>query len=311
MTLYDQDPIRDIPVTRALKKSRGRWRIFAFLLLGLAVAIGLMRFGPALMPQGQVIARVGISGTITTSAERTELLASLAEDDSVAAVIVAINSPGGTSAGGEELYQSLREISEQKPVVSTIGELGASAAYMAAIGTDQIFARNLSIIGSIGVYLQHVDAGGLFETIGVDLDKIASGPFKSEPDYDESMTPQVRQVLEELVDSSFQYFLDLVIERRELSRADALALADGRIMSGIAGIQSGLIDATGGQPEALAWLSENHDIDPDLPVVAVWPREEGFSWLDLIFSQARGALGGANFGLPLDGLVSLWQPSAH
>ncbi|SDG25903.1 signal peptide peptidase SppA [Pelagibacterium luteolum] len=311
MPIVDDDPIRDIPVSNALRRSRGRWRIFAFLVLAVAVLIGMARFGPTLMPQGQTIARIGISGTITTSAERTAILRAIAEDDSIAAVIVAINSPGGTSAGGEELYESLREISEQKPVVSTIGELGASAAYMAAIGTDQIFSRNLSIIGSIGVYLQHIDAGALFDTIGIDLDKVASGPLKSEPDYDEAMTPEVRQVLEELVDSSFQYFLDLVIERRDLTRPAALALADGRVMSGIDGIASGLIDATGGQPEAIAWLSETHDIDPDLPVVSVWPQNQGFSWFDFIFSQARDALGGANFGLPLDGLVSLWQPSPH
>src|SRR5690606_10072187 len=119
----------------------------------------LVRFLPALTPPGQTIARVTISGTIATNPERSELLARLAQDDTVAAVIVAINSPGGTTAGGEELYQSLRGIAERKPVVSTIGELGASAAYMAAIATDHILARNLSIVGSIGVYYQHVDAG--------------------------------------------------------------------------------------------------------------------------------------------------------
>lgn len=308
MPVVDDNPVETIPVIRALRRSRGRWRIFAFLALALAVFFALARFLPALTPPGQTIARVTISGTIATNPERSELFARLAQDDTVAAVIVAINSPGGTTAGGEELYQSLREIAERKPVVSTIGELGASAAYMAAIATDHILARNLSIVGSIGVYYQHVDAGKLFETIGIDLDKVASGPLKSEPDFDEPITPEVRESLAELVDSSFQYFIDLVVERRALTRPQALALADGRILSGVMALEAGLIDAAGGETEAVQWLETERAIDPDLPVIDVWPYKSGPNLVDFVLGQFIGAIGG---GLPLDGLVSLWHPSAR
>src|SRR5690606_9218456 len=288
MPVVDDDPLETIPVTRALRRSRGRWRIFAFLALALAVVFALVRFLPALTPPGQAIARVTISGTITTDAERSELFSQLAEDDNISAVVVSINSPGGTTAGGEELYASLREIAEQKPVVSTIGELGASAAYMAAIATDHILARNLSIVGSIGVYYQHVDAGNLFETIGIDLDKVASGPLKSEPDFDEPITPEVRESLAELVDSSFQYFVDLVAERRALTRPQTLALADGRILSGVMALEAGLIDGAGGEAEAIQWLASEHAIDPDLPILDVWPYKAGPNLVDFLLRQALG-----------------------
>lgn len=308
MSLQD-DPVETIPVTRALRRSRGRWRIFAFVVLAIALVVALARFSPLMNPVGDVIARVTISGTIITDPERTALLEDLAEDDSVSAVIVAINSPGGTTAGGEELYASLRALAEQKPVVSTIGELGASAAYMAAIATDRIYARNLSIVGSIGVYYQHVDASGLFETLGVDLDKVASGPLKGKPDFDEPISPQVRDSLIELVDSSYQYFVDLVAERRGITRPQTLALADGRILSGVMAIDAGLIDAAGGEPEALAWLQTEHEIDPDLDIVPVWPRQRPPGWLDLVLGSLFGETGWP--GLPLDGLVSLWHPQAR
>ena len=147
-------------------------------------------------------------------------------------MIVAINSPGGTTAGGEELYEALSALRAKKPVVAVISELGASAAYMTAIAADRIFARRLSIVGSIGVLFQHVDAGKLLDTIGVDFDKVQTGPLKAEPDIDEPMVGEVRASLQSLVDDSFPWFVDIVAERRGLTRPETLALADGRILTG-------------------------------------------------------------------------------
>lgn len=304
MAIVD-DPVETIPVTRSLRRSRGRWRIFAFLALAAAVFFALARYLPALSVPGQAIARISISGPITTDPERSAMLSRMAEDDTISAVIVSINSPGGTTAGGEELYESLREIAEQKPLVSTIGELGASAAYMGAVASDHILARNLSIVGSVGVYYQHVDAGNLFDTIGIDLDKVASGTLKSEPDFDEPITPEIRASLEDLVDSSFQYFIDLVAERRSMNSQQIQAIADGRILSGAMALEAGLIDETGGEREAIQWLAANHEIDPALPLIDVWPPPSGPNWLDLIVARALGDIGK---GLPLDGLVALWHP---
>ncbi|MBJ3785681.1 signal peptide peptidase SppA [Devosia sediminis] len=292
------------------RRSRGLWRILALLAAVVAVLALVGRFAFAEQTGGERVARLVVSGTITTDPERSKAIDDLIEDDAVRAVIVAINSPGGTTAGGEELYEDLRRLAEAKPVVSTIDELGASAAYMTAIATDRIFARRLSIVGSIGVLYQHVNAGKLLETIGVDLDKVASGPLKAEPDFDEPLVGEVRASLTELVEDSFAWFVDIVAERRGLTRPATLALADGRIMTGRSGIEAGLIDAIGGEYEALAWLAAEHGLDADIPVVTAWPPESGeFNWIgDLLGSSVRRAIGlGGEGTVMLDGLVSLWQ----
>jgi protease-4 len=291
------------------RKSRGLWRVLAFIALALAIIVGLGRFVMPDAPAGQHVARLVIDGTIATDAGRLEAIEALAEDDSVKAVIVAINSPGGTTAGGEELYEALGKLRESKPTVAVIKELGASAAYMTAIATDRIFARRLSIVGSIGVLYQHVNAGKLMETIGVDLDKVASGPLKAEPDFDEPMEGAPREAIAALVDDSFQWFVDVVAERRGLTRPATLALADGRIVTGRVGVTSGLIDDIGGETEALAWLKAERDLPDDIEIRTAWPQpDQGFDLLGtFIRGQAQAALGIGQGPIVLDGLVSLWQ----
>lgn len=295
------------------RKSRGLWRVLAFLALALAVVVGLGRFALPDGPAGNHVARLVIDGTIASDPDRLERMKELAEDPSVQAVIVAINSPGGTTAGGEELFEALAPLRAAKPTVAVIKELGASAAYMTAIGTDRIFARRLSIVGSIGVLYQHFNAGKLLDTVGVDLDKVASGPLKAEPDFDEAMTGPARDSIAALVDDSFQWFVDIVAERRNMERPAALALADGRIVTGRVALQTGLIDAIGGEAEALQWLEAERDIAPDLPVQTAWPEPEGgFDLLGTVLGgQARAVLGLPQGPIMLDGLVSLWQFVPH
>ena len=291
------------------RRSRGVWRILALLAAVIAVLALAGRFVLPGDLSGNRIARIVVSGTIMTDAERSRIIDALVEDEAVEAVIVAINSPGGTTAGGEELYEDLRRLSAAKPVVATIDELGASAAYMTAIATDRIFARRLSIVGSIGVLYQHVNAGKLLETIGVDLDKVASGPLKAEPDYDEPLEGAPRASIAELVEDSFAWFVDIVAERRGLSRPQVLALADGRIVTGRVGVETRLIDAIGGETEARQWLESEHDIAADTPVVTAWPLETGgFNWLDFLLGSSMRSLGlSGESVVMLDGLVSLWQ----
>lgn len=293
------------------RRSRGLWRNLAFVALAIAVILGLGRFALPQAP-GDYVARLVVDGTIASDPDRLAAIEDLAEDDAVRAVIVAINSPGGTTAGGEELYEALGQLRQSKPTVSVIKELGASAAYMTAIATDRIFARRLSIVGSIGVLYQHVNAGKLMDTIGVDLDKVASGPLKAEPDFDEPLTGAPRASIGALVDDSFQWFVDVVAERRGLERPAALALADGRIVTGRIGMEAGLVDAIGGEREALAWLEAERDVPEDLDVVTIWPEPEGgFDLLGTVLGgQARAALGLPQGPITLDGLVSLWQVGA-
>ena len=303
------DPAHLIPAAGQLRRSRRLWRILAFVALAVAVLALLGRF--ALQNStADHIARITIDGAIATNAERLAAITDLIDDPWVKAVIVVINSPGGTTAGGEELYEALSALRAAKPVVAVINELGASAAYMTAIATDRIFARRLSIVGSIGVLYQHVNAGKLLETIGIDLDKVATGPLKAEPDFDEPIAPEVRVSLEALIADSFSWFVDIVSERRGLTRPETLALADGRIVTGRQGVEVNLIDAIGGEAEAVAWLETEKGLAADLPVLKTWPLPDaGWGGLGRWFGgEARAALGLEPSGpIVLDGLVSLWQ----
>lgn len=309
-TEIQHDPAHLIPAAGKLRRSRRLWRILFFVALGIAVLAIAGRFASETGGVGNRIARINVDGIIATDPERLKALADLADDPLVQAVIVAINSPGGTTAGGEELYEALAVLRAKKPVVAVIHELGASAAYMTAIAADRVFARRLSIVGSIGVLYQHINAGKLLGTIGIDLDKVSTGPLKAEPDYDEPMSPEVRASLQQLVGDSFDWFVGIVAERRGLSRPQTLALADGRIITGRQGVDSKLIDAIGGETEAIDWLEAEKQIAADLPVITYYPlAEEG--WFDLprwLGRAARSALGfDPNGPIALDGLVSLWQ----
>ena len=306
------DPAHLIPATSKLRRSRTVWRVLFFVALAIAVLALVGRFAMEQGAVGDRVARIDISGTIFTDPARLAAIDRIAEDPLVKAVIVSINSPGGTTAGGEELYEALGRLRAEKPVVSVIHELGASAASMAAIGTDRIFARRLSIVGSIGVLYQHVDAGKLLGTIGIDLDKVQTGPLKAEPDLDEPLTGNVRASLQALVDDSFEWFVDIVAERRELQRPQVLTLADGRILTGRQGLEARLIDAIGGETEALDWLESEKDVAADLPVITYYPlpKDDWFSLSNLIEGATRGAFAGGAQAIALDGLVSLWQAGA-
>ena len=304
------DPSHAIPAASQLRRSRFRWRILAFIALVVAVLAGSARFATENGLSGDTIARIEIDGTIASDPARLKVFETIGEDAHIKAVVLAINSPGGTTAGGEELYEAIRKLSAKKPVVAVIKELGASAAYMTAIAADRIFARRLSIVGSIGVLFQTYNAQKLMQTVGISSDKVASGPLKAEPDIDHPMTPEVRASLQALVDDSFSWFVDIVAERRGMSRAEVLPLADGRILTGNQALQSKLIDEVGGEAEAIDWLEKQKGIKTDLPVTPAYPTGQP-GWMGLgkwIGGEARSALGlPADGPIALDGLVSLWQ----
>ncbi len=314
MTDTSPDPAHLIPANSRLRRSRGLWRVLAFIALAIAVLAGLGRFAIESGGLGDHVARITIAGTITTDRARREAIEALAEDERVKAVIVSINSPGGTTAGGEELYESLSALRASKPVVAVIDELGASAAYMTAIATDRIYARRLSIVGSIGVLYQHVDAGKLLDTIGLDFDKVQTGPLKAEPDINEPLQGPARVSLQALVDDSFEWFVDIVAERRGIDRPATLALADGRIVTGRQALELRLVDATGGEAEAIGWLEQDKSLAADLPVVDHYPLPEPplAQWSRWLGQGALGALGTSAAGpITLDGLVSLWQAAPN
>ena len=297
----DTDALLD---RRRLKRRLTLWRLLAIT----AVVMAVIAFtGDAEDLLGRpYVARISVSDIIFDDAWRDRVIADIAKDDEVKALIVRIHSPGGTVVGGESLYLGLRAVARNKPVIAVIGELGTSAAYMTALGADRIIARTGSITGSIGAILQTTDVTGLLEKLGIKPEAIKSGPLKAEPNPFEPMTEQTRSAIRAVVMDVFGMFVELVEKRRKLPREAVLELADGRIFTGRQALAEGLIDGLGGESDARDWLAETHGISASLPVKEVNIDQDEEFWPDLV----DGLVGKALFSerLRLDGLVSLWHP---
>lgn len=289
---------------RRLKQHLTFWRIAAIVLLVVAVIAGFSPYA-RLRPHDHV-ARLAIEGVITDDRERDEALARLADDDHVKALIVLIDSPGGTVVGGETLYSRLREIAKHKPVAAVMGNVATSAAYMAAIGTDRIFAREGTLTGSIGVILQTADMTGLLEHLGIKPETIKSSPLKAQPNPFETFTPEAREATRLVVADIYNSFVALVRERRALKPDQVAKLTDGRVFSGRQAADNGLVDQLGGEVDARAWLAATRGIDADLPVVDVKIEGTEEQLRDLLGSVFGKAL--LSERLSLDGVVSLWHP---
>ena len=296
----DADAIAD---RRRLKRRLFGWRLLALLLLIAAVFATVWRDDRIAL--GERVAQVEITGVILDDQERLRAIRRLATDDSVRAMLVVIDSPGGTVVGGEELYLALREVAAVKPVVATIAGTGASAAYMIALAADHVIARENSITGSIGVVLQNFNAAELLDKIGVQPDLIRSAPLKDQPNPFEPMPAAARAAIQAVVDDTYRWFVDLVATRRGLSPVVALQLSDGRVYTGRQAFSLNLIDGTGGIEDARAWLAESRGISRDLPLIRV-DRERVLDVTGGVFGLARKML--LSETLKVDGLLALWQP---
>ncbi len=257
------------------EERRRKWRRSAFwrgfgVAAAIAVVAGLWLGAGALAPGRAQVARVAVAGVITDDRKRDQLFADLADDAAVRAVVVRINSPGGSTAGSEALYASLRAVAAKKPVVAVLAEVAASGGYVAAIGTDHIVARGNTLTGSIGVIMEYPDLTGVMDRLGVAMETVRSSPLKAEPSPFRETSPAARAVDEAMVADSYDWFRGLVGERRDLDGAGLDAVANGQIFTGRLALANGLVDEIGGEPEALAWLESR---EPGLGALPVRDRE--------------------------------------
>jgi protease-4 len=312
---------------RRMRRKLTFWRVIAVLIAIVALAGGGLiatgHRGAITGEPGGSIARVTIEGLIRASRQRSEALERLAES-SAKAVIVHINSPGGTVAGSEQLYDSLVKLKGKKPMVVVVDGLAASGGYIAAMASDQIVASQSSIVGSIGVIFQYPNVTELLKTIGVQVETIKSSPLKAAPSGFEPTSPEARAAVESLVKDSYDWFRDLVRDRRHLDPDLLTKVADGRVFTGRQAMGLKLIDALGDEQAALAWLAKEKSIDPKTPV-RDYPLTPRFGDLPFLHVAALGLLDAVGFNalaerfrdlgavqamdrLNLDGLLALWHP---
>ncbi|HWL06301.1 MAG TPA: signal peptide peptidase SppA [Xanthobacteraceae bacterium] len=321
---FEADQIVD---RRRLRRKVTFWRVVCAVFVVAAIAGGGFFFagrGADMVsgPSG-AIARVKIEGLIRSDQQRVEALERLGKSRA-AAVIVRINSPGGTTAGSEELYDSLTRLRERKPVVVVVEGLAASGGYIAALGGEHIVARETSLVGSIGVLFQYPNVSELLKTVGVQVEAIKSSPLKAAPNGYEPTSPEARAAIEAVVMDSYAWFKRLVQERRRMDDGTLTTVSDGRIFTGRQATSLKLIDQIGDEKTAIAWLAAEKKISADLPVrdFRLQDRFGDLSFLRLATAvvldaaglttlarrlEAGGALQ-AMERLNLDGLLALWHP---
>ena len=321
MTL-DPDAIVD---RRRMRRKLTFWRVGAVLVAIAAIAaVGFVTVPSSVwMETGTgYIARIKITGLIRGNDDRTEALEKVSKS-SAKAVIVHLDSPGGTTAGSEQLYDSLRRLQDKKPMVVVVDGLAASGAYIAAMSAEHIVALDTSLVGSIGVLFQYPNFTELLKTVGVNVEAIRSSPLKAAPSGFEPTSPEARAAIAAIVADSFAWFKGLVKDRRKLDDGQLAKVADGRVFTGRQAIDLKLVDALGNEKTALAWLEREKKIPADTPVrdVSLTPRFGELSFLH-IAAWTFQAVGLSTFAqrieewgavqaverLNLDGLLALWHP---
>jgi protease-4 len=306
---------------RRLRRRLTVWRSLAIAAAVLALfAIGLSGDQWSSLGSKQ-IARVSISGTITEDRDQLELLKKIADSENAAALLVFVNSPGGTTTGGEALFAALREVAKKKPVVAQFGTVAASAGYIVGLAADHIVTRANTITGSVGVLIQWPEVSEALGKLGVKFNEIKSGDLKAVPSPFEPLNADGQKVTQAMIDEGFRWFLGLVEQRRGV-KADAIpGLNRGRVFTGREAVQLKLADAIGGEEEAVEWLRTERKIDKSLKVVD-WKVQAAGS-LGLFSSIGEAAASFFNnttlgqmlardpslSGLGLDGFISVWHPS--
>ena len=294
-----------------LKRRLLFWRSFAILAVLVAVLVAVRGSGFGIARDH--VAQLSVSGLITENDRLTHAVEKLADDPSVKALIVRVDSPGGSVAGGESLHDAIADVAAKKPVVVCMGALGASAAYMISVPATRIYAHEGTLTGSIGVLLEAPEFAGLLSKIGVDVQTIVSGPLKNQPSLTAPLSPQGEQVLQGLVMDMYGQFVAMVAAGRHMDPAKVRQLGDGRAYTGAQALRLGLIDAIGGEHDAREWLARNKGVPMSLPVEDVSTE----SFAERTFSGTLGPIvtgiwkSVISQGVMLDGAWAVWHRSAN
>lgn len=253
-----------------LDKGRRRWRLVAvvavFFFLVTAFALNQTAKTPHNTPH---IAHIQVEGILQDSLHQQKVLEQLREHESTKAVIVYVDSPGGTMVGGLNLHQALRRVAAEKPVVTVMGTVAASAGYMVSLAGDHVIASPGSLTGSIGVMMPLVDATDLASKIGIQSEEVVSGDLKTATSPLRDRTARDNEYLKETVMEMQTVFLELITSRRDLTEETLATISDGRILTGVSAHRLGLVDALGDRNSGRAWLEQNKGISADIPLIDV------------------------------------------
>jgi protease-4 len=252
----------------ALKNKLNKWRILTIITITLFIIQSLDSSDrkTTVLSKHNTIARLLVEDVILHDLYRDKVMKEIADNSSIKAVVLHINSPGGTTFGAESLYNAIKLIAAHKPVVAIIGTMATSGGYMAALAADRIIAGQSSLTGSIGVLLQTAEVTALADKLGIKLLNFKSSPLKGAPSPLEPMTKESSIAINSAIEDSYQFFSKLVQQRRKLNDDQLAKVADGRIFTGNQAKTLKLIDDIGQEPEALKWLYDTKNINKALPI---------------------------------------------
>lgn len=288
-----------------------KWKITVLILVVLALFLNARNFiGQAKISSGNDhIGLVLIEDIIYEDSSRDKKLEEISEEERVKALIVYVNSPGGTVVGAERIYNILRKIAVKKPVVIVMGTLAASGGYLVSLGGDYIIAHNGTITGSIGVILQTAEITELAEKLGIKFNNFKSGELKASPNPTEKLTDAMRQATMESVMDTYDFFVELVAKRRSIPLDEVKKLADGRVYVAKQALQLKLIDAIGFEDDAVKWLQEVKGVSSNLKIKEIKLRSES-KMLDLLYEDFGNMIPGF-LRNKLQGITATWGTNGY
>lgn len=237
---------------------------------------------------GDRIGLVRIEGGIFESYQIIKELEGFRKDDDIKAIIVRINSPGGSAATSQEIYHAIRKAAGEKPVVASMESVAASGGYYVALGATTILANPSTITGSIGVRMEHVMLKDLLNWAKIHVETLKSGKFKDMGSMDRPLTPEERKIIDEMLEDIHSQFKDAVVESRNIDRDEVDKIADGRVFTGREAFALGLVDKMGGYIDAVEMAKELSGIKGEAKIVE--KKEFKYEWLKEIFESAISAV---------------------
>jgi protease IV len=259
------------------------------LFLGITMVIVLKIVSPSSnLSFGDKIGVIPIDGAISQSIDITTELVRLKKDSGIKAIILRINSPGGSVGPTQEIYREVRKTIQTKKVVASMGSVAASGGYYIAAGADKIVANPGTITGSIGVIMHFVRLEELLNKIGIKLEILKSGEFKDMGSPNRELTEREKELLNALIADIQRQFEEGVAEGRNLPLEKVRQIADGRIFSGSRAKELGLVDVLGNFQDAVEIAKNLAGIKGD--VTLVYPQKDKMNLWDLVFEAAAGSV---------------------
>ena len=229
---------------------------------------------------------IEISGIITDAKNVIYSLKQFREDDSIKAIVLRIDSPGGGVGPSQEIFREIRKTIKSKKVIASLGAIAASGGYYAAAGADGIVANPGTITGSIGVIMSYTNFREVLNKIGLMPIVVKSGEFKDIGSPVREMTDRERKLLKGFVDTVHRQFVSAIMEGRKMDRSKVEAIADGRILSGESAKTLGLVDRLGNLEDAVEWAGRLGGIEGK--IYTVYSREEKVPFIKYLIDSYAG-----------------------